>query len=150
MYDYRHILFPVDFSAQVEKIGSQVVKLARESGARVTLLHVIAGFPEDIPNDWIAPEDQPPREYLENRCQRELQRLQAKLGLEGAAQACILTEHSARSAILEFARSHDVDLIVMGAHGRSHGRLGALIGSTTNGVVSGATQDVLVVRPDAA
>jgi nucleotide-binding universal stress UspA family protein len=149
MYDYRHILFPVDFSSQVEKVGSQVVKLVRDTKARITLLHVIAGFPEDIPNDWIAPENQPPREYLTNRCHKELRQLAEKLGLEDAALECVLTEHSTRSAVLEFAHEHQVDLIVMGAHGRGHGRLGALIGSTTAGVVGGAKQDVLVIRPDA-
>ena len=146
MYDYRHILFPVDFSDQTGVVARKVEELARETGARVTLLHVVANFPEDIPNDWIAPEDEPPRKYLQQRCEQELQELARKAGLGDAGLACLLTEHSARHAIVEFAQEQDVDLIVMGSHGRGHGTLGALVGSVTAGVVSSARQDVLVVR----
>ncbi len=146
MYDYRHILFPVDFSDHAETVARQVAELARESGAKVTLLHVIANFPEDIPNDWIAPEDEPPRKYLLQRCERALSELAHRTGLGDAERACLMTSHSARHAIVEFADEQQADLIVMGSHGRGHGTLGALIGSVTAGVVGSARQDVLVVR----
>lgn len=146
MYDYQHILFPVDFSAQTGPAGQQVAELAQQGNARITLLHVIANFPEDIPNDWIAPEDQPPRQYMLQRCEQALEKLASDMGAVEAERICMITEHSARSAIVEYAREHGVDLIVMGAHGHGHGRIGSLIGSITAGVVGAANQDVLVVR----
>ena len=150
MYHYRHILFPVDFSRPSQPVARQVAELARETGARITLLHVVANFPEDIPNDWIAPEDQPPRAYLQQRCEQALKQLASDMGIPEAERVCIVTEHSARSTIVEFAGEQDVDLIVIGAHGHGHGRIGSLIGSTTAGVVGSASQDVLVLRAPTA
>lgn len=146
MYDYRHILFPVDFSGQSDEVARRVTELAEETGARVTLLHVVANFPEDIPNDWIAPEDQPPRQYMLQRCEQALEQLARDMEIPRVEQICLVTEHSARRAIVDFAAEQGVDLIVMGAHGHGHGTLGSLIGSVTAGVVGSARQDVLVVR----
>lgn len=146
MYDYQHILFPVDFSDQTATVARQVAELVQQGNAKITLLHVIASFPEDIPNDWIAPENEPPRNYMLQRCEQALKQLASDMGTLEADQVCIITEHSARSTIVEYAREHAVDLIVMGAHGHGHGRIGSLIGSITAGVVGAANQDVLVVR----
>ena len=38
---FKHILFPVDFSEQVSHIAPYVVCMARRTGARVTMLHVV-------------------------------------------------------------------------------------------------------------
>ncbi|BBI51861.1 hypothetical protein HORIV_42820 [Vreelandella olivaria] len=46
--------------------------------------------------------------------------------------------------IHRFAEEHDVDLIVVGSHGR-HG-FALLLGSTSTGVLHGAQCDVLAVR----
>lgn len=60
----------------------------------------------------------------------------------------LLQGHPAR-AIHHVAQEEDVDLIVVGSHGR-HG-LGLLLGSTANGVLHGASCDVLAVRlPDSS
>jgi universal stress protein A len=51
---------------------------------------------------------------------------------------------SPKLEIIRVANENDVDLIVVGSHGR-HG-LALLLGSTANGVLHHATCDVLAVR----
>jgi universal stress protein A len=46
--------------------------------------------------------------------------------------------------ILNYARDHDIDLIVIGAHGR-HG-IAILLGSTANAVLHGTHCDVMCIR----
>lgn len=52
---------------------------------------------------------------------------------------------SAADVLLELARAHEADLIVVGGHGSRRGVLG-LIGTTTERLVSSATVPVLVAR----
>jgi nucleotide-binding universal stress UspA family protein len=49
------------------------------------------------------------------------------------------------SEILQYARSHDIDLIVMGTHGRT-GLARAALGSVAESVVRAASCPVLTVR----
>jgi nucleotide-binding universal stress UspA family protein len=50
--------------------------------------------------------------------------------------------------IAKWAQKHDVDLIVMGSHGRT-GRLGALLGSVAQTVLAECRTPVLLIRRDA-
>ena len=50
----------------------------------------------------------------------------------------------AKTKVVTYAQEHDIDLIVMGSHGR-HG-IGRLLGSTTHAVLNNAGCDVLAVR----
>ena len=57
-----------------------------------------------------------------------------------------LLEGSPAEAVLEFARSRDVDLIVVGSRGLGTVR-GALLGSVSSEIVHHADRPVLVARP---
>jgi universal stress protein A len=59
------------------------------------------------------------------------------------SQRYIVTGHT-ESEIHRVAKEISADLIIVGSHGR-HG-LALLLGSTANGVLHGATCDVLAVR----
>ena len=50
----------------------------------------------------------------------------------------------AKQIILDEAKKHDTDLVIVGSHGRHGVRL--LLGSTANAVLHGAECDVLAVR----
>lgn len=58
----------------------------------------------------------------------------------------IIATGSAKHLIVDEAKERDVDLIVVGSHGRHGVRL--LLGSTANAVIHGAHCDVLAVRLD--
>ena len=57
----------------------------------------------------------------------------------------MLSAHSARAEIVQFAQTRGIDLIVLGARGR-RGLAQMLVGSTAAGVVRAAPCDVVVAR----
>ena len=57
---------------------------------------------------------------------------------------CLLLEGFPAKEMKQYAADNDVDLIIIGSHGR-HG-LGLMLGSTANGVLHGAPCDVLAIR----
>jgi len=144
MHRYKQILVGTDFSELSEYAVEQAVELAERYDATLTVLHVIEHFPEDLPNQRIAPENIDPVQYLIERAERDLETLAKSAGNDGARKVVRLTTHSARVEIVRFAEDMDINLIVIGAHGR-HG-LRDLLGSTAGSVLSAAPCDVLAVR----
>ncbi len=144
MKNYKHILLATDFSQSSKAAAKRAAELASRYEAKLTLLHVFAHYPEDIPNDWIAPEDEAPTSYLSERAEKALVDLAAQLQLKDISREIVFSTSSTKHEIVDFARKHNADLIVVGSHGR-HG-LSAILGSVTNGVLHGAPCDVLVVR----
>lgn len=141
---YGHVLIAVDFSEASAPTLRHGVALARACGSRITLIHVIDHFPVDRSNELIAPEDQDPLKYEEQRTEITLSDLAQGIGLEGCDIRELVSEGTAKREIPGFAEGNAVDLIVVGSHGR-HG-MDALIGSVAIGVVHRAQCDVLVVR----
>lgn len=144
MKNYKHILLATDFSEYSETAAKRAAELASRYKAKLTLLHVFSHYPQDIPNDWIAHEDVAPTKYLTKRAEEALADLAAQLELKDISRKVVISTSSTKHEIVDFAREHNVDLIVMGSHGR-HG-LSAILGTVTNGILHSAPCDVLVVR----
>ena len=144
MKNYQHILCPTDFSSHCRLAMERAGELAGHYGARLTLLHVIDYFPEEIPNDWIPPEDQDPKQYLVERAREMLDQVAEELQLAEAGREVRLTDHSAKYEITNYAADTGADLIVMSSH--AHHGIFTLLGSTAAGVVHTAPCDVMVVR----
>ncbi len=141
---YREILCPTDFSGHGVAAARRAVELTRLFGARLTLLHVVADFPEVRSNEDIPPEDMDPAAYRREQALSRLADLAREVDCEEARQEVVFTPLSARHGIVRFAEEGGFDLIVMATHGR-HG-IGHIVGSTTSGVVQVAPCDVLAVR----
>ncbi len=145
MHKYAHVMAATDFSAVGDTAAGQAVALADHYRARLTILHVVEHFPEHLPHYRMSREDMDPQEFLVDRATKDLQALCARLGRQDAELEVRLTPHSAKSVILQFARDHAVDLIVLGARGH-HGLADLIAGSTATGVVRSAHCSVLTVR----
>ncbi len=141
---YSNVLVPLDFSSFSEKAARRAAEIAKATQARLTLLHVVDYFPEDVPLEVVAPEDRDPAEYLEARAKSKLADLARQIGDEGAVCTVTFSTHSARHEIVRVANEQGMDLIVVGSHGRRG--LTEYLGSTTHGVIHGARCDVLIVR----
>ena len=141
---YKNILCAVDFSDTSEQACRHAVELARLLGAKLSLLHIVEYFPEDRSNEFIAPECDDPAGFVESQAHLGLNELAKRAGCEDADRQVLFSSDSARHEIVRFAKAHDIDLIVLGSHGR-HG-IAVLLGSTANGVVVRAACDVLAVR----
>lgn len=147
MLPYKKVLAAVDFSDVSETVISRARTIAADAGATLILFHAV----ETIPPAGLAGEPFLPLgpemdfELLENNADKQLADLAGRSGLGDKER--VIVSGSAKIAITRYARENEVDLIVLGSHGR-HG-LDLLLGSTADGVLHRAHCDVLAARaPD--
>jgi nucleotide-binding universal stress UspA family protein len=138
---YRNILVAVDGSKESKLALADAIELARDSNARLTIVHVAA----------------PPPAMARTTAAgafavSELEASHEPLLREAAAQVpqdlpvtTVLLKGVPAHAIVAAAKKHQIDLIVIGSHGR--GRVGAaLLGSVSQAVVHDSPVPVLVVH----
>jgi universal stress protein A len=139
---WKNILAPVDFSPHAERSVKRAAALARENDATLTLLHVVEDFV--LYDDFYDPVMPMTMEYEDALLEAASQRLAEwvrELDLGNPGVEVILG--SAAGTILSYAEAQEVDLIVMGSHGRKG--LSRLLGSTTRSILNRARCEVLSV-----
>jgi nucleotide-binding universal stress UspA family protein len=148
---YQHILVPTDGSEISQRAVKQAVSLTKALNARITFLTVVAPFhslPDRSHMYSELPEDfrRSAMDYLYAETERALESATAVAAMEGVPNAAVQreSEHPFQ-AIIDFAQSNQVDLIVMASHGRS-GVAALLIGSETLKVLTHSKVPVLVCR----
>ena len=139
----KKILFPTDFSHTGDAALEMATSLARDTGATLMIAHV-----EEAPNVYAGGEfyygiPNPPTEEL-RRMLEEVKPTDPEVKYEHR----LLTGDPA-STIVRLADEEDVDLIVMGTHGRT-GLVHLLFGSVAEYVLRHARCPVLTVRDRAA
>ena len=146
---YRHLLVPSDGSQLSAQALVQAIALAKTLGAELTLLHVQPPLPVPLVGmgDMLDPATV---ESLSRSAERESERILMQGQAAGVeAGLTIHTEVVKQDvpyrAIVEAAKRHGCDLIVMASHGRK-GLSGFLLGSETQRVLLHAPIPVLVVR----
>jgi universal stress protein A len=140
---YRHILLAVDFAPETESVISRAQQLRDQCAARLSLLHVVEYLPMAYSGDLVMPEDFDLERELVEVAKRQMDLLGSRLGVPSGGDRRIESGGTGRT-ILRIAEEIEVDLIVLGSHGR-HG-LAVLLGSTARTVLNGAACDVLAVR----
>ncbi len=143
MSDYLRILVATDITDSGTLVARRGAELAHHYGAGLTLLHVIAHFPQNIPVTPVVPESVDPTTFYKERARRNLEEIANTIGREDAAQQVIVSMESARQEILRFAEEEGSDLIVIGSRS---GAAAQVLGSTTMGVVYDAPCDTMVVH----
>jgi nucleotide-binding universal stress UspA family protein len=138
----KTIIVPVDFSDVSGKVAETAASVARAFGSRVLLVHVSEPEPEFVGYD---PGPLSVRVAIAADIHAEQRRLDALKEKFGSADIVALhVQGSIPEEILELARDHAANLIVMGSHG--HGALYNLfVGSVTSAVLKDALCPVLVV-----
>ena len=139
---YSRMLLAVDFTTATDTVAQQAVELCQVFKARLSLIHVVEFVQMDLSNDLILPQGLELDLELMERARQRLQELAEKLGIDEAE--CFVSQGSTRREILNLAKELNVDLIVIGSHGREG--IQRLLGSTANAVLHGAPCDVLSVR----
>lgn len=138
----QHILVPVDFSESTPSAISDALELAGRFSARVTLYHVLQPVIPPV-GDLAFSFDKQERAVLD-ASEKQLRELAAAISsnfkVNTAMEAGIPWD-----CIVNHAAKHDVDLIVMGTHGRS-GLKHLWLGSVAERVVQHAPCSVVVVR----
>jgi universal stress protein A len=139
MFRIHTILCPVDFSDASRKALNYAHEFALGMGASITLLHII-----DIPIDAMMGNMQF-EESLETAVQEDLDAFRKTLFAEGLKVEKLIEYGNPADKILERASLHDVNLIIMGSHGKKWlSRL--ILGSVAEAVVRKACCPVLIVK----
>jgi nucleotide-binding universal stress UspA family protein len=142
---FERMLCPIDFSGPSLAAFELACSLARESGAQLTMLHVV---------DWSHPSGshgvahfEVPEfaRYLEDDARTRLSQMAADVAGTGLAPVIELAYGRPHRQVIAAAEAIRADLIVMGVHGQ-HALNTMLFGSTTNHVVRSATCPVLTLR----
>jgi nucleotide-binding universal stress UspA family protein len=144
---FRHILIPTDGSVLSMKAVKSGVALAKETGAKVTVLTVIepAGVLGTDSRRVTATRQAYDRQVRDN-AERELYDAERSAKKQGVACATILQEHAQPyQAIVDTAAKRRCDLIAMASHGRK-GVAALILGSETNKVLTHSRVPVLVYR----
>ncbi|TBR08557.1 MAG: universal stress protein [Candidatus Nitrosotenuis sp.] len=143
--NFKNILIPHDGSNFSDRAFKTALDLAKKYNSEMTIIICI-----DIhySGTW----------YLDNRISdQNFKRLYkaaeveiGKLGTEAkkfniTLNSAIVESTQITKSIVDYAKSHNSDLIVMGAHGRS-GLDKLILGSVANGVLQKASCPVLVVK----
>jgi nucleotide-binding universal stress UspA family protein len=134
------ILIAIDGSPSAREATRFGIVLAREAGAQVTFVHVIAAPPEGVAVGPAGPFwDWPkPKHYALLHEAAEL------AAFEGVTARTQLLAGKTVDEIVACADSIDADLIVVGSRGRGSIRT-ALLGSTSLGALHEARRPVVVV-----
>jgi universal stress protein A len=140
---YQHILIAVDFSSHTDEVCDKAKALAERYQAKLSLCHIVEDFPlTDFAYEPMISVDIDMRDALLEAGKKQLTKLATPLSIPASQQwvECGSPGHD----IVRIADDNQVDLIVVGSHGR-HG-IKLLLGSTANAVLHHAHCDVLAVR----
>ena len=139
MSQYDKILVAIDLSEESTQVVERGRSIANHDGAELHLLHVIEplsfAYGGDIPMDFSGIQEE-----IQQQATQQMQKFTERYNIDARHQHILLGKPEVE--IHAKAEELGTQLIVVGSHGR-YG-LALLMGSTANGVLHGATCDVLV------
>lgn len=139
---YDRILLPTDGSTTTDRALEHALDVASHSDATIHVLHVIDAtvFANDVETGTIVEE-------FETAGERIVTEVAERARAADVAVATDVVRGTPHQTILEYGSEHDIDLIVMGTHGRT-GLDRYLLGSVTERVVRLSPIPVLTVRSE--
>ena len=141
MTTYSHLLIGLDLSPESQQVVDRVKQLFADRDVKISICHILEPlaftYGGDIPVDLSDVQVQ-----LEDQARTRLAALAEQLAIPEEDQHIVLGQPA--NEMRRMAKEEDVDLIIVGSHGR-HG-LALIFGSTSNSVLHGAPCDVLAVR----
>lgn len=140
---YDDVVIPTDGSEGVNETLVHGLDLSRRHDATVHALHAIdqrqyLGAPEDVQERL--------RAELERAGEDAVASVEAAATEEGLDVTTRVEEGVPHKTILEYVEGNEVDIVVMGTHGRTGRDRLATLGSVTERVVKHSTVPVFVVR----
>jgi len=138
------ILVCVDLSDSTEEILKRIEELCRPLNAKVWLLHNAMPEPETIEFkvDPIEARESLAKEFHHQH--RQIQQLAERFRKSGVDATALLVHGKTVDTILTEAADLDIDVIVVGSHGRG-AMYQLLVGSISEGVLQRSSKPVLVI-----
>lgn len=142
---YEHMLLPYDGSKEAKRGATHGIELAAELGSTVHGLYVIdlPGAPRAMA---LRDDEEEMREEYREYGERELTALEKIAAEHDVGFESHMRTGSPSDEIVDFADDEGMDVIVMGSAYR--GRLGNLLGGTTDRVVRSSPIPVITKRMD--
>ena len=141
MSRYKRVLAAVDLTSEANEVVEQAAAICKDNNAELHIVHVIEplsfAYGGDIPMDFSGIQEE-----IQKQAQIKLTKTGQKYGVDEMHQHLVIGRPE--TEIHNLTKDHNIDLVVIGNHGR-HG-LALLLGSTANGVLHGSQCDVLAVR----
>ena len=142
---FKHILLPTDGSPASQTAIAQGIRLAQETHARVTGVHVIPNYHVLTANSEMLEDTR--EQFAKNSREQALKYLAAVESLAKNAGVAydstyVISDHP-HEAIINTADDRGCDLIAMASHGRK-GMAGLLVGSETQKVLTHSKKPVLI------
>ena len=147
---FKHIVVPTDGSKLSMGAVKVATRLAKESGARITSVYVMAPYAPPMEYEAVALYPPCSPQEFEKATRKSADKALARVKAVAAAakvkaDGVAVIGRSPWKAIIETAKSRKVDLIVMASHGR-RGLEALLLGSETQKVLTHSKIPVLVCR----
>ncbi|GAA0235408.1 universal stress protein [Haladaptatus pallidirubidus] len=139
---YDRILLPTDGSDAADRAVEQAINLADTYDARLYVISIVdqTAIPPDVRADMLYEE-------LQQEGEQAVDDIERRARDAGIDVRTSIPRGTPYRTILDFADDHDIDLIVMGTHGR-RGIDRYLLGSVTEKIVRLSERPVLTVRMD--
>jgi nucleotide-binding universal stress UspA family protein len=147
MIELKRILFPTDFSSNSKFARDYALGFAEHFHSELHVLHVL----QDVMLYTAAPNATyaMPPSYLDELKASAERSLEQTIDADWAKERAVVraTRFGAPFVeIIRYAKEQDIDLIVLGTHGRT-GLKHVLLGSVAENVVRKASCPVLTIRP---
>jgi len=141
---YQHILFATDLLETNYFIEEKLEKMQKLTDAKVSIIHVMEplNYAYPVAGNTVFYDHQEIQDTLIENAGKHLLEVKERLNIPDANIEAMIG--AVTFEILNYAKNNNVDLIVTGSHGK-HG-IKLLLGSTANGILHGASCDVLAVR----
>lgn len=139
--DYERILVGVDLGEHSERVLRRAREVARVSGAKLRVLHVVEYVPVEPMGEALLPAVNI-EEELVSGARTRLTELTDAVGLAEAERSVVAG--TIKAELVREAREWAADLVILGSRER-HG-LALIVNLTEDAVLHGAPCDVLAVR----
>jgi nucleotide-binding universal stress UspA family protein len=138
------LLVGIDLSESTEKIVKKVEEIAKTLSAKVWLLHVAEPEPEFVGFEMDSQPQRDSRSKIFHGEHHRIQEIADRMRNNGLDTTALLVQGATAETILSEASKLDVDMIVVGSHGRS-AIYHLLVGSVCEGVLHKSGCPILVV-----
>jgi universal stress protein A len=142
---FKKIVCPIDFSEFTDEILKYAVNITKKFNAELHLIHIIPNLNYFIPYEsFLTPENLVAIEKnIEKEVEKDFEKVTKDIDMPLKK---IVKTGATFVEIIDYIKEEDIDLVVMGTHGRS-GIEHILIGSVAEKVVRKSPCPVLTIRP---
>ena len=145
MTSFKHILVPYDFTNFADLAFEKAMEIAKKFDSKISLITVLGTNIDTAGMSYSRAQEA--HDEMEEKTKDDLKRVKESSKNENVdVSVQIIHESSTINGILSFAEKNNIDLIVIGSHGRS-GFKKLVLGSVAAGIITKAQCPVMIVKP---